>query len=84
MIELSKKELEDMQIKSAEEGARLALAKIGLEDEQALHDIRDLRSILAAYREARKVVWQTCVKYITMFILGALSYGIAASILGGK
>jgi len=79
-ITMTKQELAEMQKNCAQEGARLALAAIGLADEKALEDISDLRDLLSAFRSAKAIVWQTVVKYITMFALGALSFGVISKL----
>lgn len=75
-VTMTKHELEAMQQACAQEGARLALASLGLDDKEAVHDIADLRDLLTAYRQAKNIVWQTVIKYVTMFILGAISVGV--------
>lgn len=76
VISMTLAQLEEMQKRAAEDGARLALAAIGLEDEKAVEDIRDIRDLMNAYRQARAIIWHTIVKYITMFMLGIISYGV--------
>lgn len=60
---------------AAERGARKALESIGLHDEDAGRDVRELRSLLESWREARKSVIQTIAKIVTTALLGALALG---------
>ncbi len=48
-------------------------------------DIRDLRGLIDAWREARRTVWQTTVKVLTTGVLAALLVGIAIKLrlMGG-
>jgi len=62
---------------AAERGAKRALADVGLVDEEAASDIRDLRSLLAAVRIARRTAWQTVVRLVTTGLILALIAGIA-------
>ena len=43
-------------------------------------DMRELRDLLAAWREARRAAWQTIVKVTTTGILAALLVGIAVKL----
>lgn len=73
---MTRSELEEMQKRCAQEGARLALCAIGLDDKKAIEDIKDLRDLLAAYHQTTAIVWQSIVKTATVFFLGALGAGV--------
>lgn len=68
-------EIEELLEQAAERGARKALATVGLHDEEASNDVRELRSLLDSWREARKSVIQTIAKMFTTALLGALALG---------
>jgi len=61
------------------------LAHLGLENGSAAKDIRELRDLLEAWRDARRTAWQTTVKVITTGILAALLVGAAIKLklMGG-
>ena len=67
---------EDDLERAAEKGAEKALAKVGLADEYAGEDIRHLRNLLKAWRSTKSTIWQTIIRYLTMFVLGAISIGV--------
>tara|TARA_R110001592_G_scaffold247417_1_gene509513 strand:- start:20 stop:265 length:246 start_codon:yes stop_codon:yes gene_type:complete len=71
-LKISPEELEEMLDRSA----KRALESIGLTDENAARDIREMRSLLDAWRETRKSIWNTTVKIGTVtiltFIVGAV------------
>jgi len=71
-LNISPEELEAMLDRSA----KRALESIGLTDENAARDIREMRSLLDAWRETRKSIWNTTVKIGTVailtFIVGAV------------
>lgn len=62
--------------RAAEAGAKRALEKIGLHDEGAVDDVRELRGLLENWRETKKTVTATIAKIITTAILAALATGI--------
>ena len=71
-LKLSSAELEAMLDRSA----KRALESIGLTDENAAKDIQEMRSLLDAWRDTRKSIWNTTVKIFTVatltFIAGAV------------
>ena len=62
---------------ASELGAARALARCGLQDRAAGEDIRELRTLLDAWRDARRTIFRTVVKWITAFIILGLLAGIA-------
>ena len=64
-LKLSSEELEAMLDRSA----KRALESIGLTDENAAKDIQEMRSLLDAWRDTRKSIWNTTVKIFTVAIL---------------
>lgn len=53
-LTISQTELERIVRESAAEGARQALHELGLDDKHAAADVRDLRTLLDAFRNVRK------------------------------
>lgn len=76
IVQISECELKALLKESAREGSRQALSEVGLDDEHAGTDIKNLRGLLAAYRDAKKTAWQTLIRAITIFTLGAITFGI--------
>ena len=85
MLLLRREEFDDLLDRAAERGAERALAHLGLENGHAAKDIRELRDLLQAWRDARLTAWQTAVKVITTGILAALLVGAAIKLklMGG-
>lgn len=79
-------EFEELLELAAERGAKRALADVGLVDEYAAGDIRDLRSLLGAIRVAKRTAWQTVVRLLTTSLILALIGGIAIKLklFGGQ
>ncbi len=70
-------EFEELLARAAEEGAKRALADVGLDGREAALDIRDLRTLLASIRFVRRTAVQTTVHLITTGVILALLAGIA-------
>lgn len=70
-------EFEQLLARAAAQGAKRALADVGLDGSGAALDIRDLRSLLASIRFVRRTAVQTTVHIVTTGIILALLAGIA-------
>jgi len=70
-------EFEALLARVAEEGAKRALANVGLDGTEAAIDVRDLRSLLASIRFMRRTAVQTTVNILTTGLILALLAGIA-------
>ena len=77
MLLMRKEDFDEMLNNAAERGAERCLAHLGLENGHAAADIRDLRGLIEAWRQARQTAWQTTVKVVTTGILAALIVGLA-------
>ena len=74
MLLLRKEDFDDLLDRAAERGARRALADVGLDGDDAAHDIRELRNLLDAFNAAKHTAWQTVIKMITTgFVLALLA-----------
>ena len=65
------------------EETRHALKEIGLHDDEAGTDVRDLRSLITDWRGIKKTIWQTIARAGTVFVLGILVLGAWSKINGG-
>ena len=74
MVIMPRELFERLLEQAAERGVKKALADMGLEGEEAAHDIRELRSLLEAFTAAKHTAWQTVVKILTTgFVLALLT-----------
>jgi hypothetical protein len=64
------------------EEMKSVLKEIGLHDDDAGNDVRDLRSLITDWRGIKKTVWQTVARAGTMFVLGLLMLGAWAKFGG--
>lgn len=69
-------ELQQMLNQAAELGAKRALEKVGLHDDGAGEDVRELRGLLESWRDTKKTVGQTITRIITTGILAVLATGL--------
>ena len=69
---MTDEELELMMERAAKKGAAEALHDIGLQDDNAIYDIHELRSLLDSWRSTKKTIGSTITRFITAGILGVL------------
>lgn len=60
---------------AAEAGARRALESVGLHDEDAGKDVRDLRTLIDGWRTVKRATVETVTKWMTLGLLGMLALG---------
>lgn len=70
---LDPNDLENMLERAAEQGARRALESIGLHDEDAGRDVREIRGLLDSWRVVRRSMLDQLGKLIMLSILGGLA-----------
>ena len=75
---LTDEQLERMLDRAAKRGAAEALKAVGLHDDNAGHDIREVRDLLTAWRATKQAAWNQFVKMLVAFIVLATAGGIAA------
>lgn len=85
VLNMRQEDIDELLTRAAERGAERCLAHLGLENGHAARDIRELRDLLDAWRDARHTAWQTVIKVATTGILASLLVGAAIKlkILGG-
>jgi hypothetical protein len=72
--------LEGIIARAAEEGARVALGRCGLHDDAAGNDIRELRALLDAWRDTRRVARRTLVRWALYALLAMVGIGTGAHV----
>ena len=76
-VSLSQDELKSLLAEAARDGARKALSEVGLHDEDASQDVRELRNLIDSWRSAKATIGNTVLRLITtavlVFIAGALA-----------
>ena len=74
------KVIEDIARRAVESGVQKALKDIGLHDEEARRDIRDIRNLLDAWRKTKRTAWNTTVRWATTGLLGYLIFTLGVDI----
>jgi len=72
---MTEAEMEAMVEKAAIAGARKALREVGLSDDDANSDVKELRNLLDSFRSAKRTVGKTIVQALTTLFLAALMTG---------
>tara|TARA_A100001037_G_scaffold289304_1_gene300915 strand:+ start:1736 stop:1960 length:225 start_codon:yes stop_codon:yes gene_type:complete len=62
---------------AAREGARAALSEVGLNDEEAGQDVRELRNLIESWRSSKKIIGSTVLKMITTGVLIFIAAAVA-------
>jgi len=80
-VRMPEHEFEAILARAAEEGAKRALADVGLEGDEAALDIRDLRSMLDLLRLVRRTAVQTVVRAVNSAVLDSVVVQYFATLL---
>ena len=85
MVTMPHDDFEQMLERAAERGARHALHEVGLDGEDAAHDIRELRNLLDAFNEAKRTAGLTIIKMVVTGLVMAILTGtlIKLKLFGG-
>ena len=73
---ISDQELKEMLREAAEWGAKRALADIGLHDDEAGDDVKELRGLLETWRDAKRTAFKTTVSWLTKGFLILIIGGV--------
>ena len=73
---MEEKQLDLLLEQAAERGARRALERLGLHDDNAGKDIHDLRTLIDGFREAKTTIAKAVLQWFTIGVLGLLTVGM--------
>lgn len=71
-------DIEQMLERAACRGARRALKEVGLADDEAAHDIRNLRDFVSTIKSMQRTFLVTVVRWLTIGTLALIAAGIYA------
>ncbi len=74
---MTDRDMERLCESAAEAGAARALETLGLGDEAARDDVRELRELLSAWRDAKQSAWKATIDWLVRGTLALLLVGIA-------
>jgi hypothetical protein len=69
--------------RAVREEMKSVLKEIGLHDDDAGDDVRDLRVLIKDWREMKRAIWQTVARWGTMIVLGLMTFGAWMKMNGG-
>jgi predicted DNA-binding protein (UPF0251 family) len=84
MISITPDHLEELLARAAEVGAKRALDHVGLHDENAAEDMRELRSVLDGWRAAKSAALKTVVQMLVTGLMVAMVAGLAITVWNKK
>ena len=86
MLLLRREDFDELLDRAAERGAERVLTHLGLENGHAARDIRELRDLLEAWRDARRTAWRTVIRVATtsLLVVALLGAAIKFKIMGGS
>lgn len=76
---MEQSEIEVIIQAAAQRGAKQALKDIGLSDQEAYDDVRELRGLLDSWRATKQTIGHTIARMLTTAILTAFAVGIFMS-----
>jgi len=69
-------EIKAIAQQAAQEAVDQTLRRLNLSDEDSGQDLHDLRELLSSWRSAKRTMWTTVVRSVTLFVLGMLALGV--------
>ena len=65
---------------ASEQGAKRALARLGLDDPAASKDMAELRELLSAWRDAKRSATKAAVGWVLRMVLALVLIGLAVKL----
>lgn len=72
--------LQGLLEQASENGARRALARLGLDDSHAAKDMGELRELLSAWRDAKRSAGRAAIGWVVRMALALLLVGLAVKL----
>lgn len=73
---MTDEEIKAIAQQAAQEAVDQTLRRLNLSDEDSGQDLHDLRELLSSWRSAKRTMWTTVVRSVTLFVLGMLALGV--------
>jgi tRNA A-37 threonylcarbamoyl transferase component Bud32 len=73
-------EIKAIARQAAQEAVDQTLRRLNLSDEDSGQDLHDLRELLSSWRSAKRTMWTTVVRSMTLFVLGMLALGVVMQV----
>ena len=72
--------LHELIAEASEQGAKRALARLGLADDKASKDMAELRELLSAWRDAKRSATKAAVGWVLRMALALVLIGLAVKL----
>ena len=72
--------LHELIAEASEQGAKRALARLGLDDPAASKDMAELRELLSAWRDAKRSATKAAVGWVLRMVLALVLIGLAVKL----
>lgn len=66
--------------RAAKQAVDETLRRLNLSDDSSGQDVHDLRELLSSWRSAKRTMWTTVVRSMTLFALGMLALGVVMQV----
>lgn len=66
--------------RAAKQAVDETLRRLNLNDDESGQDVHDLRELLSSWRSAKRTMWTTVVRSITLFALGMMALGVVMQV----
>ena len=73
---MTDEEIKAIAQQAAQEAVDQTLRRLNLSDEDSGQDLHDLRELLSSWRSAKRTMWTTVVRSMTLFVLGMIALGV--------
>lgn len=77
---MAERNMQALLERASEVGARRALARLGLNDENAAKDMNELRELLSAWRDAKRSARKAAIGWLVRLALALLLIGLAVKL----
>ena len=66
--------------RAAKQAVDETLRRLNLSDDESGQDVHDLRELLSSWRSAKRTMWTTVVRSMTLFALSMLALGVVMQV----
>ena len=73
---MTDEEIKAIARQAAQEAVDQTLRRLNLSDEDSGQDLHDLRELLSSWRSAKRTMWTTLIRSVTLFVLGMIALGV--------
>jgi len=79
-VQVTEAEIAAIAERAAKQAVDETLRRLNLSDDESGQDVHDLRELLSSWRSAKRTMWTTVVRSMTLFALGMLALGVVMQV----